>query len=126
MPHQIQDDGYLLAVPGRLEQGEGVRMTHHLTKAAHELIKTDPALAHEVRRLLDRAPMPLTRPQAECLDQIKAYWTLHGRSPSMNDLAHRLNRTKSNVHRYVECLIERGHIERIPNRARSIQLRGVA
>lgn len=65
----------------------------------------------------------LTRKQAALLDWLRAYCDKHQSSPSFDEMAVGIGeRSKSGVHRLVEALVERGHVEYIPNRARTIRL----
>jgi SOS-response transcriptional repressor LexA len=62
---------------------------------------------------------PLTQKQAELLRYLKSRKTC----PSFEEMMKALGlRSKSGVHRLIEALIERGHIKRLPNRARAIEL----
>ena len=62
----------------------------------------------------------LTAQQARLLAFIEAQ-ALHGVSPSYDEMcAHIELASKSSIHRLVIALEERGHIRRLPNRARTI------
>lgn len=60
----------------------------------------------------------MTPAMARCLEAIKDL-TVDGVSPSFRELKAYLNLSTSGVHRLVTALEERGHLTRIPNRARS-------
>ena len=66
----------------------------------------------------------LTASQKRCLDAIQDYQAAHGgTSPSYAEIAERTGSpNKSSVHRLVTQLEERGHIRRILNRARAIEV----
>lgn len=67
--------------------------------------------------------MSLTRKQAELLDFIIGRIDADGIAPSFEEMKEALGlSSKSGVHRLIDALVERGHIRRIPNRARSIEL----
>lgn len=63
----------------------------------------------------------LTPQMAKCKAFIATYITEHRVSPSYGEICAEMGLTsKSHVHRLVTSLIERGHINRVPARARSI------
>jgi len=65
----------------------------------------------------------LTRKQMECKAFIATYTAMHGVSPSYDEIADNLGyASKSQTHRIVECLVERGHASILPNKRRSIQI----
>lgn len=65
----------------------------------------------------------MTQKQKNALDYIRSYWEMNGYSPSYEDIAEALNvSSRSNVHRIVYALIERGFIENLPGKARSLRL----
>lgn len=65
----------------------------------------------------------LTERQSHLLTFIKEFDESHGFSPSYVDMMEAMGfASKNSVHRLLSCLEERGHICRIPNKARSIQL----
>lgn len=65
----------------------------------------------------------MTRRQRDALNFIAAYIQEHGISPSFDEINIGLGlNSKSGVHRLVEALRERGEIEYLPYRARSIRL----
>lgn len=68
--------------------------------------------------------MGLTEREAECLRVIRAHITATGGTPpSYGEIAEALGlSSKSGVTRLVGALVERGHVERLPGRARSIAL----
>lgn len=66
--------------------------------------------------------MGLTRRQAEALAIIRASKERDGFSPSYAELGSLLGCNKSAVHRLVTCLEERGHIRRVPNAVRCIEI----
>ena len=66
----------------------------------------------------------LTPVQRNALDFIRGYIEQHGGvSPSFGEIEHALGlHSRSSVHRIVSALEERGHIRRLHNRQRAIQL----
>lgn len=67
--------------------------------------------------------MGLTALQAKCLAFIEERISADGIAPSFIEIgAHLKLSSKSGVYRLVDCLTERGHIRRIPKRARSIEI----
>lgn len=65
----------------------------------------------------------LTRMQAELLAFIRDYVGRNECSPSFEEMAAAIGiNSKGGVHRLVVCLEERGHIRRIPGRARAIEV----
>lgn len=66
--------------------------------------------------------MGLTARQAECLDFIRRSTAAGSSAPSFDEIAHELGVVKSNVHRLVHALIERGYVRQLPGRRRSVSL----
>lgn len=65
----------------------------------------------------------MTSTQKKALDYITVYWEENGYSPSYDDIAKALNvSSRSNVHRIVYALIERGFLENLPGKARSLKV----
>ena len=66
----------------------------------------------------------LTEAQARCLDFIKRTMAENkGMAPSYEEIKTELGlASKSNVHRMIEALEEKGRIRRIPNRARAVEV----
>lgn len=96
-----------------------------LTDTASELIRTDPALAHEVARQLASNTGGLTKRQADALGFIRNYHAEHGITPTYSEIMDALGlASKSGVNRIVVGIEERGFIRRLPGRARSIALVG--
>ncbi|TKT80011.1 hypothetical protein [Aquamicrobium sp. LC103] len=99
-----------------------------LVATAAEIIRTDPALAAEIARQM--APKPaggLTHRQREVLEFIRAYCSAHGVTPSYSEIAAALGiASKASIARLIGGLVERGFIDRIPHRPRSIVIREVA
>lgn len=97
-----------------------------LAHAASELIRTNPDLAHEVRRQLERQPVGgLTVRQSDVLNFIRAYHAERGFAPSYGEIADGVGLgSKSGVARIIEGLVERGYIGRMPHQARSIVVLG--
>lgn len=95
-----------------------------LADTASELIRTDPALAHEVARQMAARPTGgLTQRQSDTLQFIRRFHAERGVAPSMDEMCDALGLTaKSAVHRLVVSLEDRGYITRMPKRARSIVL----
>lgn len=68
-----------------------------------------------------RSTVGLTAKQSELLQFIKSYSVEKGVSPSLEEMADFLGqKSKSNIHRMVVCLEERGFIRRLDHKARSI------
>jgi hypothetical protein len=77
----------------------------------------------------ERRPLPtvggLTQHQKSALDFIRGFVFEHGFSPSYGEIAQALGVAgKSQVHKTVHELVERGAIALLPNRSRSIQVVG--
>jgi repressor LexA len=65
----------------------------------------------------------LTRRQNEVLSFLAAHIKAHGFAPSYEEIARALNMgSKSGVHHILRQLDERGHIRRLPGRARAIEI----
>jgi repressor LexA len=65
----------------------------------------------------------LTHKQRDCLSFIQSYTDEHGASPSFEEMKAGLGlKSKSGVHRLLDALEERGHIRRMPWRARAIEV----
>lgn len=107
------------------------------TAEAIELIHNRPGFAREVARQIGfthandfkNAPvmigMGLTERQSQLLSFIRSYVEENGIPPSFDEMRIFAGlRSKSGIHRLLTALEERGHIFRIPNRARCIALRG--
>ena len=63
----------------------------------------------------------MTKIQRQAYDFIKAFWAEHGFAPSYAEIGkHMGNTSKSNVHRIVTALSDRGFIKYRYGRARSI------
>lgn len=63
----------------------------------------------------------LTRAQADCLRIIIELIALDGHAPSLADICHEMGFvSKSQAHRVLGRLEDRGYIARLPRRARSI------
>ncbi|HWK65370.1 MAG TPA: MarR family transcriptional regulator [Rhizobiaceae bacterium] len=93
-----------------------------LAHAASELIRTNPKLAHEVRRQLDQKPVGgLTVRQRQVLDFIIDYQKKRVVAPTFSEIADGIGLgSKSGVNRIINALAERGYITHMPGRARSI------
>lgn len=92
---------------------------------ARLFIATHPEAADLVHDIIaDRRKHGLTRTQREVLDFLKVYSDRNGLMPTFSEVAAHLGiASKSNVHRLITALEERGHIERIPGRVRAIKLK---
>jgi SOS-response transcriptional repressor LexA len=67
--------------------------------------------------------MGLTKKQKAGYDAIVAYFAEHGRSPSYNELAAMLGyATKSRIHFLLCSLKERGYVDWLPYKGRSLRL----
>ena len=67
------------------------------------------------------AAFGLTPRDRQALDFIRAYGDEHGQSPTFQQIATALGmRSKSNISRIVDDLVERGHLRRKPNKHRSL------
>jgi hypothetical protein len=101
-----------------------------LEEEARELIRARPGFAIIVAELLaepERMPRAgLTRRESEALSFIRAYGAAsEGVSPSYAEIASAIGlKAKSGVHRIVVRLEERGHLQRLSGRARSLAVRG--
>jgi repressor LexA len=92
---------------------------------ARDLIARHPHAADLVHDIIsERRKHGLTRSQRDVLDFIKAYLDQHGIPPTFQDIADSVGlRSKGGIHRVLTALEERGHIERLPARARAIRLK---
>jgi|GEM_PF-3811672 len=97
---------------------------------AQNLIISRPMLADAVYKLMRakksiNTSFGLTARQAALLDFIHEYHDKHGIPPSFDEMREASGlRSKSGIFRILTALEERGHISRLPNRARSITLEG--
>jgi repressor LexA len=67
----------------------------------------------------------MTKKQKETLDFIREFWADKGYAPSYDDIADAVGlRSKSGINRLISALKERGWIDYIPNKARSIRVLG--
>jgi repressor LexA len=66
----------------------------------------------------------LTRKQRDLLIFINDYIQKTGLSPSFEEMKEGLNlRSKSGIHRLINALVERGFLERLPNKARALEVK---
>ena len=66
----------------------------------------------------------LTAKMQELLMFIHDRLTTDGVSPSFEEMKEALNlKSKSGIHRLIEALEERGYLERLPNRARALEIK---
>ena len=80
-----------------------------------------PNCGHLLQR--EQPKLGLTPRQADCLEVIRIFIEVEGISPSYDDILEALKlESKSGAYRLVTALEERGHINRVPGRARSISL----
>lgn len=97
-----------------------------VAETAAELIRTDPALAHEVARQLASNTGGLTKRQADALGFIRSYHAERGITPTFTEIMDELGlHSKAGVHRILTGLENRGVITRMPKRARAIAIVGV-
>ena len=66
--------------------------------------------------------MGLTERQSDCLRFVRARRAAGMPAPSYSEISRHLGVTRSNVHRLVHALIERGYLRFLPNRARTLAL----
>lgn len=67
--------------------------------------------------------MGLTLKQRELLDFIGERMAVDGVSPSFEEMKDAMGlKSKSGIHRLIDALVERGIIQRLPNRARAIEI----
>jgi SOS-response transcriptional repressor LexA len=99
-----------------------------LVEAASELIRTNPGLANEVARQLERKPIGgLTIRQRDVLNFILAHNKEHGVAPSIREIARGVGiKSPGRISVILRILAERDYITRLPGRARSIVVRGVS
>jgi repressor LexA len=70
-----------------------------------------------------RAPM-LTKKQRDLLMFINDYIQNTGLSPSFEEMKEGLDlKSKSGIHRLINALVERGFLQRLPNKARALEVR---
>ncbi|TLX12114.1 hypothetical protein [Rhizobium sp. MHM7A] len=93
-----------------------------LSAVARELIKSDPALADEIRRQLSNLHLSgLTLRQRKCLDFIRSYASENDCAPSLATIAKHMGQaSRSNVHRMVIAIESHGFIQRGASGAISI------
>ena len=66
----------------------------------------------------------LTRKQRDLLIFINDYISENGHSPSFEEMKQGLElKSKSGIHRLINSLVERGFLERLPNKARALEVR---
>jgi SOS-response transcriptional repressor LexA len=66
----------------------------------------------------------LTPRMAQLRDYIKVYADEHNVSPSYTQMMEALSlKSKSGVNRLLNCLEQRGHVQRVPRLARSVTIR---
>lgn len=67
----------------------------------------------------------LTRLEEKILQMITRYIAQHGHAPTLEEIGQQLNiRSRGTVHRYVESLVEKGHVYREGRSWRSLRLSG--
>ncbi len=67
--------------------------------------------------------MGLTDTQAKARAFIEAYDRRHGTAPTVDEVREHMGlASKSGAHRIVSELVQRGHIRRIPNRTRALEI----
>jgi DNA-binding MarR family transcriptional regulator len=64
----------------------------------------------------------ITANQRRCLDIINEFITVNGFSPTLKEVGAIIGKPASRVHSLVQGLVERGYINKLANRRRSIQL----
>lgn len=93
-----------------------------------EMLLLHPILVREAyaRIVSDEAKsrhVGLTRRMAQVVLLIRSYEAANGISPSYDELAEAMGyQSKSQVHRLIHSLIDRGYIEHLPGCARSLRL----
>jgi hypothetical protein len=105
-------------------------MEHDYSQEALELVAMRPGFASAIAKLvqqgaarsLPRTQMAMTARQRELLDFIVRFsWDHAGVAPSYQEMCDFMGlASKSGIHRLIVALEERGHIRRLPNRARAI------
>ena len=92
---------------------------------AREFIDQHPHAAELVHDIIsERRKQGLTPMQRDVLDFIKSYSDQHGLMPTFQEICDHVGlKSKGGIHRVVTALEERGHIERLPGRARAIRLK---
>jgi len=66
----------------------------------------------------------LTQKQRDLLLFINEYTKKTGLSPSFEEMKHGLDlKSKSGIHRLINALVERGFLERLPNKARALEVK---
>lgn len=65
----------------------------------------------------------MTPQQARALAYLRDFTAMNGYCPSYDEIARHIGmKSKTGIYRVVHALEERGHIRRIPNRARAIEV----
>ena len=103
---------------------EAIALLHNRPGFAREVAR-QAGFTHlgEVRTAPVLRPFGLTHAQANLLEFIRAYYDEAGVMPSFEEMKRGIgSASKSAVHRLVCALEERGHLMRMPNRARAIFL----
>lgn len=75
------------------------------------------------RRAWPRKLGGLTPKQLRMLTFIRDFLRAHGYAPTMQELADEFGLSKVTVFEYIEALEEKGYLRRVPNKARSLELR---
>jgi SOS-response transcriptional repressor LexA len=93
-----------------------------LKMRAKRIVSESPALAKEVALLLQAEGPTLTPKQLKALDFLREFRAKHGVSPTYNETADALCVSKTAAFNLISRLHERGFIQMMPNRSRSIVL----
>lgn len=121
--------------PRSTEAATAARSQEEAEEVKALLVTARPELARAVVRQFAVAPDQPVRPnifgltsaQKILLDFIRVYRAAHGVTPSFEEMRQGIGlASKSGVHRLVASLEVRGHVLRVPRRARSIVLCEVA
>lgn len=94
-----------------------------IQERAKRIVAVSPALAREIVKQYRHEPVGLTKRQANALQFLKDFHDKHGIAPTFRETAEALGVAPSAAFNMVHRLEERGHIQLMSNRCRSIVLR---
>lgn len=89
---------------------------------AKRIVVESPALAKEIARQLRSDPSGLTVRQTKALEFLRDFHDKHGLSPTYSETAEALGVSRTAAFDLIHRLQERGHVQMLSNRCRSIIL----
>lgn len=93
-----------------------------LKMRAKRIVIESPALAKEIARQLRTEPAGLTDRQMKALNFLRDFHDKHGLSPTYSETAEALGVSRTAAFDLIHRLQERGHVQMLSNRCRSIVL----